>query len=959
MANRYWVGGTAAWDGTAGTKWATTSGGAGGAAVPTAADDVFLDAASGAVTVTTSNGLAVCRSITCTGFTGTLSLANGSSALLVGDGSGGALLFVAGMTLTNAANSVIAFLSTSNNGGTGWGVTTGGKTLPGLTFNGAGGKWVLQDAVTASGGSATITLTAGTLDTNNQSVTAGTFSSSNSNVRTLTLGTSNVTLTATGGTTWNMATVTNLAVSAASSTITMNGANVNFNYGGGGTAFAQFGTIAFTGSGTATLQVATSFQVTNLTRTGTAAKTDSFSIGANNNNTVIVTGTLTLNSNSDINRLLVQSNVVGTPRTITAANVVITNTVDFMDITGAGAATWTVAGTGATALGDAGGNSGITFTPSATQTHTASAGGNWSDVTKWTSRVPLPQDNVIVDANTTGTLTQDMPRAGADINFTGFTGTFTLSLAQSVFGSWIFASGMTVTAVNFSSTFGGRGMHTVTMAGKSFAGNASFVFQGPGGTYALQDALTVGGSLVVNDGTFDTNNQSVTCGAFTAASTRTTTVNLGTSTVTLTATTASTIVALNAAATTTNGSSATLVISTASANTRTIIAKSGVTFGTVTYTVAASAGSLQFGTSSGSGTFAIGTLNVGSGRGLIFFSGATLTVTNWNVNGTANGFMQLPGLNTDYASAPNSAALQITGDIDLRAKIALTVPPGANYVPVGKSITADLGYALRVNASGTLELDWSANGTTLLTSVSSVADPNAFTGVAHWIRCTLDVDNGAAQKVIKFWTSPDGSTWTQLGATNTTAGTTSIFPSTRLLEIGRTSSIGNFFIGNIYAVQIRNNVLDDGTGIVFDADFTRSLATPGWLDAAKTQFAESSVNAATVTVNGALAQAGDGRVLLTSSTGGSAATITSNNLQSSQYISIQDSTALLGPWYASTYSANVSGNTGWIFTDPPIPPANNNRSGYANNLFIKRIRSARRERVMNSKVPYYSQHRGR
>lgn len=41
MANRYWVGGNANWDATAGTKWATTSGGAGGAAVPTAADDVF------------------------------------------------------------------------------------------------------------------------------------------------------------------------------------------------------------------------------------------------------------------------------------------------------------------------------------------------------------------------------------------------------------------------------------------------------------------------------------------------------------------------------------------------------------------------------------------------------------------------------------------------------------------------------------------------------------------------------------------------------------------------------------------------------------------------------------------------------------------------------------------------------------------------------------------------------
>lgn len=70
MADRYWVGGTAAWDNTAGTKWATTSGGAGGAAVPTSADSVYFDANSGAVTVTLQGGY--CRNLTATGFTGTL-----------------------------------------------------------------------------------------------------------------------------------------------------------------------------------------------------------------------------------------------------------------------------------------------------------------------------------------------------------------------------------------------------------------------------------------------------------------------------------------------------------------------------------------------------------------------------------------------------------------------------------------------------------------------------------------------------------------------------------------------------------------------------------------------------------------------------------------------------------------------------------------------------------------------
>ena len=38
MPDRYWVGGTASWDNTVGTKWSATSGGPGGASVPTTSD---------------------------------------------------------------------------------------------------------------------------------------------------------------------------------------------------------------------------------------------------------------------------------------------------------------------------------------------------------------------------------------------------------------------------------------------------------------------------------------------------------------------------------------------------------------------------------------------------------------------------------------------------------------------------------------------------------------------------------------------------------------------------------------------------------------------------------------------------------------------------------------------------------------------------------------------------------
>lgn len=61
MANRYWVGGTGNWSDTA--RWATTTGGAGGASVPGAADNAFFDANSGTGTATTTTG-ATCIIVT-------------------------------------------------------------------------------------------------------------------------------------------------------------------------------------------------------------------------------------------------------------------------------------------------------------------------------------------------------------------------------------------------------------------------------------------------------------------------------------------------------------------------------------------------------------------------------------------------------------------------------------------------------------------------------------------------------------------------------------------------------------------------------------------------------------------------------------------------------------------------------------------------------------------------------
>lgn len=169
MADRYWVGGTNTWNTTAGTKWATTSGGAGGASVPGTLDDVFFDAASGAVTVTWAAGAsATVRSINCTGFTGTLAT-GGNSKTLNGTGtvwtSPSTCTITGAPTMTVSSTGATAISVTCNHaspsttnapifqfsGGT-YALTINGTGFRGLSWTPSGGAQTISGTVSVYGG---------------------------------------------------------------------------------------------------------------------------------------------------------------------------------------------------------------------------------------------------------------------------------------------------------------------------------------------------------------------------------------------------------------------------------------------------------------------------------------------------------------------------------------------------------------------------------------------------------------------------------------------------------------------------------------------------------------------------------------------------------------------------------------------------------------------------------------
>jgi hypothetical protein len=635
-----------------GGAWSSTATWTGGV-LPTTGDDVQLNATSGPVTIDLAS---VCRSIDCTGYTGTLTLL-ASTSLSIGDATAGtsniALKFVPGMTLTvnSATTAPINFVSTS---GTVQTIDFSGKTTGGVTFNGAGGSWQLVSGFTTPTTS-TVALNNGTLNVNSQSCSWGLFASNNANTRTLTLGTSAITMTGTGNV-WNAGgTVTAFTITANTATITTTGANATValstkNWNGM--------SVIMNGTGTGILAAGVGATLANFTRNGTATKTDNIQFG----NSITFTGTLTLNGNSSINRLLVQSDTFNTNRTLTAATVSVTN-ADFQDITGAGAGSWNLAAiTGLS--GDCGGNSGITFTTSSTQTWSGTSGGSWS-TNAWTTRVPLPQDDVIISSAfiASQTISAFMPRVGRSIDWTGSTGApiwdFS-SLQNTIYGSVTLAAGMTLSGTQ-KILFSGRGAYTITSNGVTFANTGGIGLYAPTGTYTLQSNLVTSGTFDLNTGTLNMNNFNVTSTIMTTNTTGTRGITFGTGTWNLTSTAAGNVWQINAtgAGMTLSAASGTIKIVNATVNARTIAAGTR-TYGTLDYTVAGSTGSLTLQTAATYDTIKFSDAN--NGRTLILPAATATTVNNWNVFGTAGKLMTINSSTAATAATISKASGTVSSD---------------------------------------------------------------------------------------------------------------------------------------------------------------------------------------------------------------------------------------------------------------------------------------------------------
>jgi len=203
----------------------------------------------------------------------------------------------------------------------------------------------------------------------------------------------------------------------------------------------------------------------------------------------------------------------------------------------------------------------------------------------------------------------------------------------------------------------------------------------------------------------------------------------------------------------------------------------------------------------------------------------------------SNHALLLPGVSGAYASTPDVAALDIVGDIDIRAELVATTsaqPNPAHVVGKWTTTGAQRSYQLHLGALGLPEIRWSANGTAELSNLNA-----GITGPSPALRATIDVDNGASGNTSRHYiaSSLDGA-WTEVDS-EIKAGVTSIFSGTAPLTVGAANAgAASFFIGRLNRIEIRNGI--DGT-VVANPDF-RNLA-PG-----TTSFADGTGK--TWTING-------------------------------------------------------------------------------------------------------------
>jgi hypothetical protein len=743
-------------------------------------------------------------------------------------------------------------------------------------FDGVGGGWTLSSAINIGSSSITVANGAFSTSASNFAITAFSIISSNSNPRSVLLNASTCTLLS--GVTFT--TSTNLTFNAGTSQINITGSGLSFD--GGGQTFYNVSATSTAGGQTLTTTGANTFN--NLSFASmTNNRVSTLVLSANQ----IINGTLTnpAGTTAGSSRLFIYSATLGTSYTITAAAVSLID-VDFRDITGAGAAS---PFTG-TRLGNAGGNSGITFGAGVNKYFVGTTSASWSS-SQWATssggsvaaaNFPLPQDTCNIDnssLNAAATLTLDANYNIGSLTFANRTNTivFATGTAQPIiYGSVTYAAPAVITSITGTGawTYSGRSTQVITSNGLSVT--QPLTINAPASTVQLADNFTTTAATTLTQATLDLNNRTLTALTWSSSNSNTRSILFGTGKISVNGSGTS----LFAMSTTTNFSytgTTTVEINNATATAAT------VTMGTSS----TEAQVLNFNIISGS--YALTLLNaknvnftgftgslVNSARtiygNLILVSGVTYTAgTSTTTFGATSGTQQITSATQtlDFPVTINGigGTVQLVDALTIGATRAVTLTNGTfdangQNVSIGTFASTAQGPRTIAFGSGT----WSVSGATF-----NVSNTSGMTVTGAGI---LSMTSASAKAFTGGYVNGKWPTLRQGGA-------------------GALTVTANG--GGVYFANMTNNTQP--------ATVTYTVSLQYIYDA----FALAGTSGNLITINTATSGT---KALLN---------LVSGRVASSDYLSIQDSYAepITTTWYAGANSTNVSGNVGWIFTAAP------------------------------------------
>ncbi|MEV2249410.1 hypothetical protein AB0I94_02435 [Streptomyces sp. NPDC050147] len=195
-------------------------------------------------------------------------------------------------------------------------------------------------------------------------------------------------------------------------------------------------------------------------------------------------------------------------------------------------------------------------------------------------------------------------------------------------------------------------------------------------------------------------------------------------------------------------------------------------------------------------------------------------------------FLDLDGTPGSYASTPDDAALDITGDLDVRVEAETSWhAPGAHTL-IGKwdPLSNQRSYLLRLQ-DGLLYLSYSLDGV----AVSFHARPLPDLPPRAALRATLDVDNGVGGRTVTFYWAPSlAGPWTQFSTPVTIEGPISMYAGMAPLTVAPTDlgvTVPRYPAeAHIYAAEVRSGI---GGTVVASPNFeAQPLGSSGFTDSA-------------------------------------------------------------------------------------------------------------------------------